>query len=133
MFSAMLVLATASAPRPRPTGAPPRPGPPAARLQSPAARADRTRRDPSRVGGQQIWAAIPLGPAGPVRRAHPRLRLQHTQTASDCEKEGLDKGRVPRICAAGRVLVPRQRGGGGARVQGLWERRGTASRHAGGA
>ena len=57
------------------------------------------------MGGQQIRAAIPLGPACPVRHAHPRLRLQHTQTASDCEKEGLDKGRVPRICAAGRALV----------------------------
>ena len=111
MFSAMLVLATASTPRPRPTEAPPRPGPPAARLQSPAARANRTRRDPSRVGGQQISAAIPLDLACPVRRANPRLRLQHTQTASDYEKEGLDKCRMPRICAAGLVLVPMQKSG----------------------
>jgi hypothetical protein len=55
------------------------------------------------VGGQQIWAAIPLGHACPVRHAHPRLRLHSTQTARDCEKEGLEKGRVPRINAQ---LVP---------------------------
>jgi hypothetical protein len=60
MFSAMLVLATAFALRPDPTEAPPRLGPPVARLRSSAARANRARRGPSRVGAQQknsmaIW------------------------------------------------------------------------------
>jgi hypothetical protein len=82
MFSLMLVLATASALRPGPTEAPPGPRPTAARLQSPAVWADRTRRGPSRVGRRQIWAGVDLVPA-----AHAHSRRSSTQTASDCAKE----------------------------------------------
>ena len=51
-----------------------------------------------------------LGPVGascpPESTANARPCRSSMQNAIDCAKEGLQKGCVPWICAAGRVLVP---------------------------
>ena len=96
MFSAMLVLATASTPRPRPTEAPPIPRPPAARLQSPAARADRTWRGPSRgwVGNKfaQQFPSVPLV----LSAAHTRAFACNTRKPhATVERRALRKAACP--------------------------------------
>jgi hypothetical protein len=112
----MLVLATASTPRPRPTEAPPGPG---SRLHAFVARPRRPTAPGAAPHGwarsrfAQQFPSVMLVPSAAHTRA---LVCNPRKTASDCAKEGFEKGRVPLICAAGRALVPMQRGGGGARV-----------------
>ena len=104
--SAALVLTMASTPLAHPAQAPPRPRRPTARLHSPAAWADQAQRGPSKVGAQQS-AALLLALVR-LSAVHARALARSPRKPQAIAKEGLEKGRVPRICADGRALVPWQ-------------------------